>query len=233
MGVLGVVPGEPTVSASEFPDLSATIRPHGQKISVFRGDTIDLAVRFQDDKDPPSPVSLQNAILKFAAKLGYGLPVSPVGGLGNEAALVVKASYWPDQIEIRTPVTEGRAIVYLSRQDTWSLPPGQLLWDLELARPMEEVAPPGVATLTLAANGIANFTGLNLLTLGIRQGYRLTIVIGASTYYALIADVISSTSARLDRTDLPAVIASSFTFHRATIKTVASGLFIVYGDVVR
>lgn len=234
VGVLGVVPTDPEVIAV-FPELSSTVLPHAQEIRFFRGDSLDIGIQVQDDRDPADPVSLSNCLLRFAAKQGHGGVPSSLRNkvvLGNEAAMVLKSSSDSDQIEIVSEVS-GQAIVHLYREDTHLLPTGSAVWDLELVRPREAVTlPAGNVLFTSGADVVlSTIPSLDWTTLGLRSG-DLFLAQGRT---AVVAAVLSSQHLQLDWADWTSAVVptSEISVYRARTKTVAYGAFVVLGDVTR
>lgn len=233
-GVLAVVMSDPEVEAV-FPELSSTILPHSQEIRFYRGDSVDIAVQLQNDGDPPDPVSLDNAVLRFAAKQGHGgVPTSLRNRvvLGNEAALIVKCSYDPLEIEIFQS-SAGRAIVHLDRDDTHLLPSVPAVWDLEVTRPAGEIViPDGQVLFTPGDDVVLSATpSLDWTALRLKAGDLFL----AQGRVVLVRAVISSQHLRLDWADwTPGLLpSSSMRAWRGRTKTTAHGSFVALGDVVR
>ncbi len=229
-GVLAVYGSDVEVIAV-FPELSSTILPHGQEIRFYRGDDLDLQVQLQNENDPPDPLSLTNSVVRFAAKQGYGnVPTSLRNRvvLGNEAALIVKRSSDPEQIEI-TDASRGRAVVHLVRDDSWSLPTAPACWDLEVTRPTGDIVLPGGAQVQFVPSSDVVFgMGLDWVALKIRGGD----IFEAQGRLVLVREVISSMHLRLDWFDWTSGYATPV-LRRGRTKTVASGAFVLMGDVVR
>lgn len=230
VGALGVVPIDPEVIAV-FPELSSTVQPHAQEIRLYRGDDLDITVQLQNDGDPPDPVSLVNAVVRWAAKQGYGNLSSAIRSqtiLGNESALIYKRSHVPSEVEIVDP-SRGRAIVHLTRDDTMDLPSVPAIWDLEVTRPIGDYALPADARIQLTAGSdVAIAIGFDWIALGVRRGD----IIETAGRRVLVRQVTSTMHARLDFFDwtggyYPIVI------RKGRSKTVAAGRFVVMGDVVR
>lgn len=233
-GVLGVVLSDPEVTAV-FPEMSSTILPHGQEIRFYRGDSVDIAVQLQNDGDPPDPIDTAGSVLRFAAKQGHGgVPTSLRNrvALGNEAALVLKTSADPTQVELVNP-SKGQAIVHLSPEDTFDLPTVPALWDLELTRPTARVdLPPGHLMFAGGSDVVLSLTTeVDWMQLGIRPGDLLTV----QGRTVIVRKVISPIHLVVDFTGWTsgAMPTSAVAIHRGKTKTVAYGPFVVLGDVVR
>jgi hypothetical protein len=230
VGVLGVVLSDPEVTAV-FPRMSSTIIPHGQEITFYRGDDLDIAIQLQSDGDPPDPVSLENSIVRWAAKQGHSnasanVQIRPV--LGNSAALIYKRSYVPSEIEI-VNASRGQAIVHLHREDTIDLPAVPAIWDIEVTRPTSCIDLPDDATI-MATNGsdVVSAIGFDWTSLHIRNGD----IVNVGGRLVMFVERLSQMHARLDWSIWePGVLPISA--YRAQTKTVARGRFVALGDVVR
>lgn len=234
VGVLGVALSDPEVTAV-FPEMSSTILPHGQEIRFYRGDSLDIAVQLQNDGDPPDPIDLGGAVLRFAAKQGHGgVPTSLRNRviLGNEAALVVKTSADPTQVEL-VNASRGQAIVHLYPEDTTDLPTVPAVWDMEVTRPRSKMElPTGHLMFAGGSDVVLSLTTeVDWMQLGVRPGDLLT----AQGRTVLVRKVPSQIHLVVDFTGWAhgAMPTSAVALHRGHTKTVAYGPFVVLGDVVR
>lgn len=242
MGVLGVVLSDPEVIAV-FPELSSTILPHAQEIRFYRGDDLDIGVQIQNDLDPPDKVAISDSVLRFAAKIGAGgVPTSLRNRvvLGNEAALIVKRSYDPEEIEIVSD-TNGQVIVHVRREDTWDLPLVAASWDLEITKPVSDIALPSGSVLLSAGSDIAMSTtpSLDWTALRIRPGDlfqaqgRTVLVRAVLSAQHLQVDWSDWTAGILPTSGSPPPCSDAVCMFRGRTKTVAFGPFVPLGDVVR
>jgi len=222
---LGVYPANPEIVAV-FPELSATIVPHAQEIRVRRGDSLDLGVQLQTDSDPPDPFT-QSVVLRWAAKIGFGQAEREGVVVGNDGALIIKRSYSADEIELPA---SGRAIVHLDRQDTVGLPLTFAVWDLEATIPAASITVPALARATLLAGSdvVIAGAGTNWEALGAKAGCLLTI----QGRTVLVLGRLSPAHLLVDFSGWATAVSVPFSLSRAVTKTVASGPFVVEGDVV-
>jgi hypothetical protein len=227
-GILGVYRSNPKV-IGVYPELSATLIPNMQEIRLRRGDSLNIAVQIQDDHDPPDPVSIDaEAVLRWAAKIGYGKTEREGVVIGNEGALILKRTYSTDEIEL---TGAGRAIVHLRRADTLRLPLSPAVWDLEMTKPTEAIAvPTGGQVQFVAGTHIAIASGLDWTALNLRPGDLFT----AHGRTVLITGILSPAHLELDYTGWPSgsIPSSEVKLAVSETRTVASGPFIVEGDVV-
>lgn len=218
-----------------FPVLSSTVIPHAQEIRLRRSDSLSIKVQIQDDKDPPDRVLVDGSVIRWAAKQGYGIGERPGIQLDNEAALIVKRSYDASEIEV---LGNGQAIIKLHRADTHLLPLSPAIWDLEVAKPIEDVGlPTGAEIQVQAGSDTVMARNFDWTKLGVVQGD----LFAAQGRLVLVLEVISAAHLRVDWTAWTAAVvpasaancADEFCLTRSNIKTVASGPFVVEGDVVR
>ena len=245
VGVLGVVLSDPEVIAV-FPELSSTILPHAQEIRFYRGDSLDIAVQAQNDGDPADKVTLTDSVLRWAAKQGHGNVPSSLRNklvLGNEAALLLKTSADPEQIEI-TSESNGQAIVHLTREDTYLLPTVPAVWGLELVKATETLGlPVGNVLLTPGSDTLLSVSpALDWTKVRLRPGD----LVRAQGRTVRVLAIDSAQHLRVDWSDwtgglLPSsgpIVTpphgdSAVYAFRAKTKTVAYGAFVALGDVVR
>jgi hypothetical protein len=221
IGIRGIVPSNPEV-IGVFPSMSSTIIPHMQQIKFHRGDSFDIKVQVQDDVDPPMVVSIDGAVLRFAAKVGYGTP--PSGSfVGNEGAAIIKRSYDASEIEISN-ASKGQAIIHIQRGDTIELPLVPMVWDMEVTFKGPPIAVTGkVITIPgdMVVPGIATgFEGVvpgDILTV---EGRDVMVVQNLNS--ALVTDFSGWTGGFV----LP------YEMHRGLTRTIASGSWTCVGDVV-
>jgi hypothetical protein len=226
-GILGVFPSDQEIVAV-FPELSSTIIPHAQEIRIRRGDAIDIAVQLQNDDDPPDPFLLRDGVLRWAAKIGFGKTERAGVELGDEAALILKRSYDKAEIEF---VKADQALIHIDREDSLKLPLTPALWDLEATVPTDAVAVPPNAMAMLLANSdiVLAAVGTNWETLGAKPGFLLTI----QDRTVIVRERISPAHLRVDFAAWTTSPSEAFKLSRATTRTVASGPFVIEGDVVR
>jgi len=234
-GILGTFRSDPEI-VGVFPELSATAIPHAQEIRVHRGDSMDIAIQVQDDKDPPDYVSVMGGVLRWAAKIGFGVTERNGVVVGNNGALIIKRSYVPGEIEMTSP-TNGRAIIHVRREDSRRLPLSPAVWDLEFTEAVSEITLPVGATVQLVAGSpTAIASGLSWTDLGVMSGD----LFSAQGHTVMVTEVISPVHLGLDYTawttaTLPSAApgcAPEFAICVGRTKTVASGPFVVEGDVV-
>lgn len=229
-GVIAVYGSDMEVVAV-YPEMSSTILPHGQEIRLYRGDDLDLRVQLQNDGDPPDQVSLDQSVVRWAAKQGYGLVPTSLKNrviLGNEAALIVKRSYDPAEVEL-SDAARGRAIVHLRRDDTWALPSVSAVWDLEVTKPVSDVTlPEGARVQLVPGSDVALAVNVLWSGLSLRGGD----IFEADGRRVLVREVLSDMHLRLDWSSWTGGL-TSFQLRRGRTKTAASGAFVLMGDVVR
>lgn len=234
VGVLGVVTSEPEVVAV-FPQLSSTILPHSQEIRFYRGDSIDIGVQVQDDRDPADPVNLDHSVMRFSAKQRHGgmpttLKVKTV--IGNETSLVSKSSYSPSEIEI-VSAQRGRAVIHLDRDDTHLLPSEPALWDIELTRPAAEITLPHARVLFVPGDNVvlSMDPALDWVALGLRPGD----IFRAQDRTVLVRAVLGIQHLQLDWSDWAPGQWDTLPMRawRGRTKTVAFGSFVALGDITR
>ena len=184
---------------------------------------------------------LSDSVLRWAAKQGHGNVPSSLRNklvLGNEAALLVKTSADPEQIEIVSE-SNGQAIVHLTRDDTFLLPAVPALWDLELVKAVEALAlptgnvlfTPGSDTL-LSVSPSLDWTKVRLRPGDLVQAQGRTVRVMAIDSAQHLRVEWSDWVAGLVPTSAPPCADTVCAF-RAKTKTVAYGAFVVLGDVVR
>ena len=219
-----------------FPSLSATAIPHDREIRFRRGDSLDIPVQIQDDGDPPEYEPIGGGVLRWAAKIGYGVTEREGVVVGNDGALILKRSYDPKEIEF-TQSASGRAIIHVRRADTMNLPLVPAVWDLELTKSASVIDVPSGATVQLVKGSpsvLAN--GLDFRAMEVMPGD----LFAAQGYTVLVTKVTSPIHMEVDFTDwetgsVPASAPGSapeFCMFVGKVKTVASGPFVVEGDVI-
>lgn len=227
VGILGVVPSAVEVTGV-FPALSATVLPHKQEIKFRRGDSFDIDVQVQDDRDPPSMVDISMAILRFGAKQGYGTTFNSANlVVGNEGLQVYKTSALPAEIEMVNE-TSGRARIKIRKSDTTEHPLGVMNWDIELTKAVEHITP--VAGQLLVVNGqqIVQGIGTDFIAAGVGFGDLLHV----NGQYLMILEVLAATSMKVDFTDWVTGTIDDYNLYRGHSKTIASGPWNCVGDVV-
>lgn len=225
LGILGTYATNPEV-IGVFPELASTVIPHAQEVRVRRGDDLDLDFQLQNDKDPPDVVTADLGVIRWAAKQGFGVTERDGVVIGNEGALIFKRSSDPAQISL---AGGGKGTVMIRREDTLGLPLSPAVWDLEVTKGGTEVALPTGAQAQLVANLdmvlAQNFTWPEEILVG--------DIFEAQGRRVLVTQRVSPTYIRVDWKDWQAQLlpAGSFSIRRGVTKTVASGPFIVEGDV--
>jgi hypothetical protein len=226
-GILGVIRSNPEVIAV-FPELSATIIPHAQEIRIRRGDSADIGVQFQNDADPPDAFQIPGgSVLRWAAKIGFGQTEREGVVVGNDGALLVKRSYSADEIEMPT---SSRAVIHIGREEALSLPLTFAVWDLEATMPTTPLAiPPGATAMLLAGSDVVIAGPItNWEALGARAGCLITI----QGRTVLVLERLSQVHLRVDFSGWITAAAAIFSLSRSVTRTLASGPFVVEGDVV-
>lgn len=225
--VLATVPADPEVIAV-FPELSSTVITHSQDIWLRRGDTLDIHVQVQNDEDPAEEYNIGNSILRWAAKQGFGETERRDLILGNDAALILKRSYNPAEIEF-TNSAKGQAIIHLKRADTAGLSSSPTVWDLELAKANGGITVPVGATVALLANSpLVRAVGFQWTDLGVVGGD----LFQAQGRLVLVNEAIGPNVISVDFRGWTSDPAATFQVWRGNVKTVAGGTFRVLGDVV-
>jgi hypothetical protein len=230
-GVLAVFPSDPEVTVV-YPEMSSTILPHSQEIRLRRGDDLDIKITVQNDGDPPDPINLGICVLRWAVKQGYGdVPTSLKNRiiLGNEAALILKRSSYPEEIEISSGI--GRAVIHVRSEDTSDLPLVPALWDMELIRAGTEIifSPPPESS-SIVQEGMGTIICDQAFPT-VRPGDIITV----DGTPIVILKQLSPHIILVDRTEWTTISfpSSLMRFYRGTRKTVAGGSFVILGDVVR
>lgn len=226
VGILGTFSSDPEV-IGVYPELSSTILPHAQEIHCRRGDDLDIGFQIQNDKDPPDPVTIDDAVVRFAAKQGYGETERDGLKVGNEGALIVLRSSDPAQVEL---TGNGRGILHLTRESTFDFPLVPAVWDLEITKPGSVIELPADAELTTLANYDILTARAFVWPTTIRPGDILTL----QGRKVLVIKLISPVHLQVDWSDWSGGIqpAGSFSLTRGKTKSVATGPFIIEGDVV-
>lgn len=225
--VLATVPSEPEIIAV-FPELSSTIITHQQDIRLRRGDTLDIYIQVQNDYDPPEIYNINDCILRWGVKQGFGDTESPGVVVGNEGLLILKKSY--NQLEIKlTNPANGQAIVYLNKTDTAELSFSPTVWELEITKPISKLIPPSGTSVRLLANSpVIRANGFRWDTLGIQAGH----IIETQGRKILVNQVVSYLDIEADFLDWVSEPNAPFQAWRTNVKTVASGTFQVQSDVI-
>lgn len=233
-GILGTFPIDPEI-VGVYPKLSSSLLVRDQTLHYVRGDSCDIGVQIQDDQDPPDPVMLNKAVLRFAVKVGFG---DSSDSPANSSACIVKTSSKPEEIEF-TDATNGKAVIHLRKEDTQELPLGDLtlIWDLEASVAKNIIELPADITVQLQKGSNVIFSAQNPWNdLGIYAGY----LFEAQGRLVRVTKVLNSAQLQTDFADwetevIPAAApgcAPDFAMWQALSKTVAKGSFRVEGDVV-
>lgn len=227
VGILGVVPSAVEV-IGVFPALSATVIPHRQEIKFRRGDSFDIDIQVQDDRDPPSMVDISASILRFGAKQGYGTTFNNDDlVVGNEGLQILKTSALAAEIEFIN-ATSGRARIKIRKSDTYQHPLGIMNWDLELTKAVEHIVEaPGTVTV-VAGQRVVQGTGTDFVAAGVGLGDLIHI----NGNYYMILSVLSPTSMTVDFTGWTTASGLDYNLYRGQSKTIASGPWNCVGDVV-
>lgn len=226
LGILGTYASDPKV-VGVFPELSATIIPHAQEIRLHRGDDLELDFQLQNDRDPPDPVQVGGGVIRWAAKQGYGVGDRPGISIGNEGALITKRSSEPQEISL---AGTGRGTVHIRREDTLGLPLSPAIWDLEVTKPGLAVQLPDAAQAHL----LDNYDVVTASGFVWPDGIMVGDIFEAQGRCVLITKIISQVHLKLDwKSWLSGMLTpGSFSIRRGVTKTVASGPFVVQGDVI-
>jgi len=226
-GILGVYPSSLEVS-SVFPSLSATIIPHAQEIVFKRGDSFDIDMQVQDDQDPPSNVSIDRSVIRFAAKQGYYGATSTARTIGNEGAQILKRSYNTAEIEI-IDATNGKARIKIKKADTIDHPLVPLVWDIEATLPVEHLSDqPGTVTVQTGDPMVMGI-GTDFEAAGIGLGD----IIHVEGIYVMVLEVPHPQSMKVDFTEWAGSTGLSYNLYRGMSRTIASGEWTCLGDVFR
>lgn len=227
IGILGAW-SEPEEVRAVYPELSATLQVHRQEIRFYRGDAFDIPVQVQNDGGCyPSKVSLEQSLMKFAAKLGVGHALGdPLRSIENEGAQVLKTTY-DGGIEL-TETTNGRALIHIRKADTIEHPLGDgYLWDLEVIKAVE------------------HFEG-TVGTVTVQAGSRVIMGLGTNFPESLgLGDIIhvQGRFVQVVKRDSESVLTTDFTgwtnegtldynLYRGQSRTIAAGPWRCIGDVV-
>lgn len=235
-GILGTWPSNPEI-IGVFPELSATIVPHSQEIRLRRGDAVDIEIQVQDDLDPPNGFGLSGAVMRWAAKKGFGETERPGVVVTNDGASIIKRSHDPLEIDF-TRDTNGQAILHLRREDTFELPLSPSIWDLEVTKAVEEITPTAGSTVRLTKGSAVVFAN--------GFSWKDLMIMGGDIFFAqgkrvLVLKRLSDITIEVDHSDweneaaIPAEAPGcdpEFCLFRGMTKTVAAGPFVVEGDVV-
>lgn len=226
-GILGVYPSSLEVSAV-FPSLSATVIPHAQEIVFKRGDSFNIDVQVQDDQDPPSNVSIDRSVIRFAAKQGYFGITSTARTIGNEGAQILKRSYDAAEIEI-IDAANGKARIKIKKINTINHPLVPLVWDIEATLPVEHLSEqPGTVTVQ-AGDQIVMGIGTDFEASGVGLGD----IIHVEGRYVMILEVPHPGAMKVDFTEWTGGAGLSYNLYLGMSRTIASGEWTCLGDVVR
>lgn len=227
VGILGVVPSAVEVTGV-FPALSATVLPHKQEIKFWRGDSFDIDVQVQDDRDPPSLVDISMSILRFGAKQGYGTTFNASQlVVGNEGLQIYKSSALPAEIDFVNE-TSGRARIKIRKSDTAEHPLGVMNWDIELTKAVEHITPVAGSLLVVNGQQLVQGVGTDFVAAGVGLGDLLHV----NGKYLMILSVVSPTVMTVDFTDWVTGPIADYNLYRGHSKTIASGPWNCVGDVV-
>ena len=227
VGILGVVPSAVEV-IGVFPSLSATVLPHEQEIKFYRGDSFDIDVQVQDDRDPPSMVDISRSVLRFGARLGYATGLNSGAPLiGNEGLQVYKTSALPAEIEFVSE-TSGRARIKIRKSDTYEHPLGLMNWDLELTKAVEHIDNQPGTIMVVAGQQLIQGVGTDFIAAGVGLGD----IIHIDGKHIMILEVLSATAMKVDYTAWTTGTGLDYNLYRGHSKTIASGPWHCVGDVV-
>lgn len=226
VGILGVVPSAVEV-IGVFPALSATVLPHEQEIKFRRGDSFDIDVQVQDDRDPPSRVDISRSVLRFGAKQGYGLTYNNGPLVGNEGLQIMKTSALPAEIEF-IDETSGRARIKIRKSDTYEHPLGLMNWDIELTKAVEHITPAPGKLLVVNGQRVVQGIGTDFIAAGVGHGD----ILHADGKHLMILSVTSATSMTVDYTEWTTGELAEYNLYRGQSKTIASGPWNCVGDVI-
>ncbi|MBW2170112.1 MAG: hypothetical protein JRG69_12805 [Deltaproteobacteria bacterium] len=225
-GILGVVPSAVEV-IGVFPTLSATVLPHQQEIKFRRGDSFDINIQVQDDRDPPNMVDISRSILRFGAKQGYGTTWDNTLEVGNEGLQILKTSALPAEIEFLNE-TSGQARIKIRKSDTVRHPLGLMRWDLELTKAVEHIDNQPGTLVVVSGQRIVQGIGTDFIASGVGLGDILHV----DNKYIMILEVTSATSMIVDHTDWTTGSGLEYNLYHGQSKTIASGPWNCVGDVV-
>jgi len=228
IGILGNWREQEEVRAV-YPELSATLQVHRQEIRFYRGDAFDIPVQVQaDDGCIPSNVSLEQSLLKFAAKLGVGHALGdPLRSIENEGAQVLKTSYVEAEIEF-TERSNGRAIIHIRKADTIEHPLGDgYIWDLEVVKAVEHFDNPQ-GTVTVQAG--------SKVIMGLGTDFPEALGMGDIIHVqGRFVQVVKRDSESVLTTDFDGWTSEgglTYNLYRGQSRTIAAGPWRCIGDVV-
>ena len=227
VGILGVVPSAVEV-VGVFPALSATVIPHQQEIKFRRGDSFDIDVQVQDDRDPPRMVDISRSVLRFGAKQGYGTTWDNELVVNNEGLQVMKTSALASEVEFINE-TSGRARIKIRKSDTVRHPLGRMNWDIELTQAVEHIQ--GTAGTVMVVDGqqiVQGVGGVDFLAAGVGLGD----IIHVQGRYLVILEVLSASSMKVDFTGWTTATGLEYNLYRGHSKTIAAGPWVCIGDVI-
>jgi len=121
-------------------------------------------------------------------------------------------------------------VIHIEREETLSLPLAFAAWDLEATIPTTQLAVPPAATAVLMAGSdtVIAGSGTNWETIGARAGCLITL----QGRTVLVLERLSPAHLRVDFSGWVTAVFVSFSLSRSVTKTLASGPFLVEGDVV-
>lgn len=225
-GILGVVPS-PLEVIGVFPALSATVIPHQQEIKFRRGDSFDLDVQVQDDRDPPGRVDISRSVLRFGAKQGFGCTGSNTLVVGNEGLQIMKTSALASEIEYINE-TSGQARIKIRKSDTAEHPLGRINWDIELTQAVEHIQGTSGTIMVVEGQQLIQGVGTNFSGAGIGLGD----IIHIDGKYLMVLEVLTATSMKVDFTNWNTQTGLEYNLYRGQSKTIASGPWVCVGDVI-
>jgi len=211
-----------------YPELSATLQPHRQEIRFFRGDSFDIPVQLQDDDGcAPTNVPLEQSLVKFAAKLGFGnVPSDPRRTIENEGASVLKSTY-DGSIEL-TDASNGRAIIHIRKDDTFNHPLGDgYVWDLEVIKAVSHFDDPQGTVSVQAGSKVIMGLGTDLPA---SLGFGDIIHVQGRFIQVVKRDSESILTTDFDGWTSEGTLA--YNLYRGQSRTVAAGPWRCSGDVV-
>jgi hypothetical protein len=224
-GILCTLPSDPELDGV-FPQLSPTRLSAAQEIRFYRGDSFRIGVQLQDDRDPPSGVSLVGALIRFSAKQGFGKYVQPQI-IGNDAAMVRKTSRDENQIKV-VDEANGRFLIFIDQTDTYDHPVVQAVWDIEITIPDPERPSVDIdVTVQSGVDVLMPFSPADAFPTWVARGH-LVSVQGKT---AMVVRRIDDRHVQVDSTDWTTEAQTCATLSRTYTRTVAAGPWICAPDV--
>jgi len=211
-----------------FPSLSATVIPHAQEIRFRRGDSFDLDVQVQDDRDPPNAVDISRSVVKFGAKQGFGKYQVPNDVIvGNEGLQILKQSYVTTEIEM-VDETNGKCRIRIKKADTHDHPLVPMVWDVEIILPVEHLDNQPGTVIVQAGDPVVQGVSTDFEGAGIGLGD----IIHVEGRHVMVVSVDGPMALKTDFTGWTGGSGLDYNLYRGASRVIASGPWTCLGDVV-